>query len=486
MQEEAASGRSASQGYNVDLAREVLLEKDGIEVLATRDRLGAFLRVSAEAGPLLSNEELREVLKEARITTGLRPERVSAILAEGRFDSEQLVAWGRPPKRGEEGQLEFAVQSPTPAPAAGPDKSLERIDYRRQSSVISVKKGDLLVRRVPAVPGASGVNVHGQELLPPPVREARLPKGKNTEADPDGLHLYATIDGLVCQAHGVINVSPIMEVRGDVDFSVGSIDFKGSVNISGNVLVDFEVKAQDDITIAGVVEGATLIAGGNLTIARGVQGGGKAKLQAGGVFSANFIHNAAVAANTVAVAGPILHCRVRAEDTVVTTGSKGTIAGGKVSARYAIECTALGTELGVRTELEVGIAPQVREQLAGAQQEMRKLEAQMQKLAPALAQLRKAREELGDAFPEEHTRFLENAEHTRESLEAGLARLEEQRNALLAEDERHRRAEVVVRGEVYPGVQVRIYDATLAVQHAMKALRFVRDSDGQITARSLS
>ncbi|MBE7561187.1 DUF342 domain-containing protein [bacterium] len=476
--------RASSQTYNVDLAREVLLEKDGIQVSATRDRLGAFVRIEADAGPLVSLEDLLEALKEAGITTGVRPDKVKAALDPSRLGSEQLVAWGKQPRPGEDGRLEYVVGGEKVAtPADGED--LGRIDYRAQSQTISVKKGTLLVRRIPPTAGAEGVNVHGQTVAPPVSRDVKLPKGKNTEIDAEGLNLYAEIDGLVSQAGGLVSVSPVMDVRGDVDFSVGNIDFHGSVNIGGTVLVDFEVKAQDDITIGGVVEGARIMAGGNLKINRGVQGGGKARLQAGGCLSASFLNNAVAAAEDVVINGPILHSRVHANNSVTTTGGKGVIAGGKVSARFLIDCTALGTELGARTEVEVGQAPELREKINAVQQQMKKMEGQLARILPAFEQLRKAREELGENFPEEHRASLENAEHTVEVWQKQMAALEEQRSALLEEDEKHRRAEVLVRGEVYPGVTVRIYDAVLSVQNAIKFVRFCRDSEGAVTALPL-
>ncbi len=487
MNQDPTAVRAPSQTYNVDLTREVLLEREGVQILATRDRMGAFVKLDPELGPLLSTEEVLEVLKEAQIVGGLRPDRVQAIFTQNRFGTEQLVAWGKPPKLGEPGRLEYVLGVDKPAVAASVEaEKLQRVDYRAHGQTVSVKKGTLLVRRVPPVPGVPGNNVLGQPVNPPAVRDVKLPKGKNTEMDAEGIHLYAGIDGQVSQAGGLVHMAPVMEVRGDVDFSVGNVDFHGSINVGGNVLVDFDVKAQDNILIAGVVEGARVVAGGDIKIARGVQGAGKAKLSAGGSLAANFLNSADVTAHEVVINGPILHSQVHAEDKITTTGSNGTIAGGKATARFLIDCNALGTEMGVRTDVEVGIAPELREKLNHLHQEMRKVETQLARITPVIAQLTAAQEELGDAFPEEHAKSLAGAVHTEGVWRQQLARLEEQRHAIQEEDEKHRRAEILVRGEVFPGVHIKIYDAVLVVKNALKCLRFVRGNDGEITALPLS
>ena len=69
--------------------------------------------------------------------------------------------------------------------------------------------------------------------------------------------MYAAIDGLFTLTGGeTINVFPIYEVNGDVDYHTGNIDFVGTVVIRGNVLTGFRIRAAGDIRIVGGVEGA--------------------------------------------------------------------------------------------------------------------------------------------------------------------------------------------------------------------------------------
>ena len=68
--------------------------------------------------------------------------------------------------------------------------------------------------------------------------------GKNVVCNPEMTIMYAAIDGLFTLTGGeTINVFPIYEVNGDVDYHTGNIDFVGTVVIRGNVLTGFRIRA---------------------------------------------------------------------------------------------------------------------------------------------------------------------------------------------------------------------------------------------------
>ena len=76
-----------------------------------------------------------------------------------------------------------------------------------------------------------------------------------------------------------INVFPVYEVNGDVDYNTGNIDFVGTIVIRGNVRSGFKVKADGDIRIIGSVEGAELEAAGSIEISAGIIGQNKGLLK---------------------------------------------------------------------------------------------------------------------------------------------------------------------------------------------------------------
>ena len=72
--------------------------------------------------------------------------------------------------------------------------------------------------------------------------------------------LTCDISGHVILENDKIFVSNVLELV-NVDNSTGDIDYEGDVVVNGNVLAGFTVKATGDITVSGIVEGATVIAG---------------------------------------------------------------------------------------------------------------------------------------------------------------------------------------------------------------------------------
>ena len=62
--------------------------------------------------------------------------------------------------------------------------------------------------------------------------------------------MYSLKNGAVNYVGDSIAVYDVMEVKGDVDFNIGNIDFNGYVNIKGTIEENFSVKARDDIEIS--------------------------------------------------------------------------------------------------------------------------------------------------------------------------------------------------------------------------------------------
>src|SRR5690606_13235248 len=111
----------------------------------------------------------------------------------------------------------------------------------------NVKAGQMIAERVPPEPGVPGIDVTGEPIPPKEGKEVWIKPGKNVVLSPEKTALYAAIDGLVSQSEDErINVFPVYEVNGDVDYRVGNIDFVGTVVIRGNVLTGFRVRTAGD------------------------------------------------------------------------------------------------------------------------------------------------------------------------------------------------------------------------------------------------
>lgn len=145
----------------------------------------------------------------------------------------------------------------------------------------SVSVGGILAIKRPAVQGSPGVGVTGQEIPARTPQDVQIRIKEGAKLIHDGMVAIATrsgrpaLEGLNKQ---YISVRPIYVVEGNVDLSVGNIEFEGDIIILDSVLDGFTVKAGGSIQVYGDVLHAFLFANGNISINKKVI---SSKLQAG-------------------------------------------------------------------------------------------------------------------------------------------------------------------------------------------------------------
>jgi hypothetical protein len=187
--------------------------------------------------------------------------------------------------------------------------------------------------------------------------------GRNLVISEDGRKLISQVNGHVILENDKVVVSNVLELV-DIDNSTGDIEYNGDVTIKGNILAGFSVKAKGDVVVQGVVEGATVIAGGNITFNRGIQGMNKAVIKAGGNIVSKFIESVSLVESGGNIeSDSILHSRVVAKGFIKATGKKGLIIGGDVKATSFIEAKTIGNEMGTTTVVGVGVNPTMKKRM---------------------------------------------------------------------------------------------------------------------------
>ncbi|NDE75016.1 MAG: DUF342 domain-containing protein [Proteobacteria bacterium] len=154
-----------------------------------------------------------------------------------------------------------------------------------------------------------------------------------------------------------VSVLPLTSISGNVDFSTGNVRVEGDVSISGTITTDFVVEATGNITVLGAIEGATVIAGGSVTINGGFVGQERGTITAGGSVTARFMEHATVHAGGPVVVGfEIRQCTVISEASVSVGGGRGPgrITGGLVRAKHSVDAAEVGAENGVSTKVQAG------------------------------------------------------------------------------------------------------------------------------------
>jgi uncharacterized protein (DUF342 family) len=288
------------------------------------------------------------------------------------------AAKGDPPANGRDAAIEYKIDLNVLKPRAVGD----RVDMKELGSVINVIKGQEIAEKLPLVQGHEGMSIMGRRINAYAGKDKNLPGGRGTVLSDDRLHLFADFDGNVIIKDGKLSVNQVFEVKGDVDYGVGNIDFIGPVTVHGSVREGFEVSSGSDILVEGVVEGAALKSEGSTTIKIGIRGTGKACITAKGDVNVGYIDQARVRSNgNVAVAEAILHSDIGARGEIIAMGSKkGQIVGGVIQAGSEVLCEVLGSEMGTRTEVVVGELPELAEERRRGQENVRQFEDQLDKL----------------------------------------------------------------------------------------------------------
>lgn len=339
---------------NTDVNREVGTEqeqtkKPEIQLSVSSDGLEANVRVKlTEREQTVSFEEIMAFLKENGIVYGILESMIRDFCENRKFFIDCLCAKGLPPEDEQDGTIEYMFSKvPNHVPAEREDGT---VDYRNLGLVQNVKKGDVLCRLIPPEPGKDGIDVYGKPVSYRRGKLPHFPAGKNTVISEDGMTLTAGVDGCIEYKNATVNVNEVFTVRGDVDSSSGNIDFLGTVVVQGDVLEGFSVKAGGDINVRGMVEGAMLEAGGNITIACGMNGMSRGKLTAGGSITSQYIENATVECEGDVRADVIFNSIVKAGNSVLVHGRKGLLAGGKCQAGRSVTANVIGSG-GARTEV---------------------------------------------------------------------------------------------------------------------------------------
>ena len=465
---------SRQEIYLLMLNRETCKEvNESYSLLASEDRMSVIVRFypASENGESLKPQELIRDLTFKRITYGVRRNEIFDFLSHVRYCTDLQVAAGKAPRNGSDARIEYYFQTDKKArPTLKEDGS---VDFFHLNTINHCKKGDVLARLYPEDRGEAGSTVYGEKIPPREVKAGVLHYGRNISISEDKTVLTAETDGHVMLVEGSVFVSDVLEVE-NVDTSTGNLDYEGSVRINGNVCANFEVRARGDIEVTGIVEGAGLFAGGNIIIARGMNGMAKGELQAGGNIVAKFLENARVSAGGSVSTESILHSRVTAGTQIVVTGKRGFITGGKVCATSLIQVKTLGSPMGTDTVVEVGMDPLKKARLQELQKQVTESSRMIAQIQPVLAALSKKMAQGVKLRPDQLKGFQEMVQQEKQLKEI-VANNNEELTGLQSVLQESSGAKVEVSGEVYAGTKICISDVSLVVKESMRHCKFKKE-----------
>lgn len=455
-------------------------EKCMVSVSFDKMKASICLYPPSTNGRTCSQEDIVYALKCAKIEYGIDHEAIKTFLEQKEYGTPRVVAVGKPPREGKDAKIEYFFQTDRKMrPQLREDGTVNYFDL---DLVSHCKKGDLLAVLTPADLGEPGITVLGTPIRQKEVVRLVLKHGKNIELNEEKTELRSMVDGHVTLVDDTVFVSNVLEVE-NVDNSTGNIDYDGSVKINGNVCTNFSVRARGDIEVKGTVEGAYMESGGNIVLARGINGMGKGKLVAEGNIISKFLENCSVNAGGYIETETIVQSNVKSKTEVHVSGKKASITGGTVIATNLVSTKNLGTLMGTPTNIVVGVDPAINERSAQLKKELDEAQKNLDKVLPVLDSTKKKL--LGSSISQRDqmkymAQLIETARHLQQVVESRSQELEECKAQLTQAMD----SKVEVSGEMYPGVVVTISDVSLRIRDSIKFCR-LRKRDGEVKVESL-
>lgn len=422
----------------------------------------------------IRKEEILKVLSYQEIKYGILEDVVEAFIQNREYCKDYIFAKGVPLVEGKDAEIHYFFNlKPNAKPKLNPDGS---VDFHDLENINRVKAGDVLAKLEKEQCGTAGVNVYGVQIAPKMVKSTYLKYGKGVKLSEDQLSLISEMDGHVLLASDdKVVVSNTYLVEGNVDASTGDIRYDGNVNVKGHVCSGFTIIASGDVEVEGVVEGAKIIAQGQIILRRGIQGMGKGILQSQGAVIAKFIESASVLTNSSITTESILHSQVSAKEGIYVSGKKGLIVGGHVRSAVLIETQVAGSAMGGNTILEVGVDPIMQSRMETLEAEQRQLETNREKVQK-LIDVYKVKKKRGQLTVDKVVEFQKVLQEYSE-IEKRLAQIEPELDRMYECMDGVKDARVKVWKDIHPGVKLVIDDEVFYVMSTEHRCQFYLGSD---------
>lgn len=249
-----------------------------IEIRVSDDKLAGYLKVIQKAGhqfePKLiesnpkeymvvaekitdikpSKVELDDIynkLAELKISYGLKHNNIQKALKEP--NQEVLIAEGKEVVASKDSEINYLFNDRQEAV----DDSKDKVDYFTINQVYSVQRGELIATKEPKMLGEAGYTIFNEKI------EVKPPKDIEWLIDEESVEIIndkaiALKEGRPTIDKGKLSVLEIFEVSGDVDMSVGNIDFHGDVIVGRDVCDNFKIRATGKIIVGNNVSNAYL------------------------------------------------------------------------------------------------------------------------------------------------------------------------------------------------------------------------------------
>lgn len=355
-----------------------------------------------------------------------------------------------------------------------------KVDFREKKTLIEVAAGQDLARWHPPKAPQNGVDLFGENVVPPvPPGNAPI-AGPGVEVPGNDPSLYRALRPGFLRIHaGTVEVGEHYVVDGDVDYSSGNITYLHSVRVTGDVRNGFHLKVGGDLRIDGIVEDSFILCSGDLIVGTGCVGTGKGLINIKGSANIGFVTNQAVKSRVdILIERDSMNANLYGAKMVQVLGH---VVGGQVMAGELVHVGSIGNDSGTRTEIELGKDYFLHETLATIQAKIEELIGAVTRISLNLNRLREKHGTDGlTGF--ENAQLLE-MRMVRDGIEEKMPLLQEKKSQVeerIRQEYFQENLKIKVEKKIHPGTVIKVCGEILTFNETLSGPKTIAFSDGRL------
>ncbi len=434
-------------------------------------------------GAEIQEDSLKKALASARIISCIDDKLIAAIIGKKKYMQIFEIARGEEVVNGKDGYIIDKFSRKNEINIREDEHG--NINYKELNNIKSVHKGDVITEVYYPVEGKNGKSVDGRIINAKKGVQPKIPRGKNTSLTEDGSLLCADKDGELVFKDGVFFINELLTIQNDVDNASGNINFSGDILIKGDVREGFSVKAEGNITIEGTCEGAFIEAGGDITIQRGMTGGGKGTIKTDSNLKCVFLENCSVNAKGRVEVDQVMYSEISTSDAIIVSGKKGSVTGGKLIAGKSITAEIIGAANNpyLKTDIVLGATPELIKKHATVGYNLKEVSDKLFKVNQDINYI----EENINRMPPERVAKLDQLKIQQKFVKMQKGNLEESLAKLSAELEETKKSCSLECKVLNPTINFHVGESTYTLNRALKDCKLgFSDDKVVISSPSLS
>lgn len=441
----------------------------------SEDQLKGYVQFLVPTKANLTAGDIMDMLNSEGVKYGVDQAAIERVVLaykenpQANINKNFMVVKGLPMQPGKDGYVEFYINEQPPVSIDENGKA----DFRNIEKFKTVEKGKILAKVFPMIKGKNGIDIFGESIKAPEVKDANIRAGENVTFDPRTGNMIANITGIYHKIRNTISVSETLLVSGNVGLESGNLSYTGVIKIAGNIEHGAEVTASGDIFVGGLIESGKIRSQGTLNVRGGINTKHEDCLNIKNGINSTYIENSNIESEgDIVVISSVVGSNILTSGNLRTVKEGSKIAGGEITVLESIYADNIGTPSETPTTINIGINPYVEKDykklIELAQEQEETLKASVEKISQIKDYIQRMRGNISNdkklAFKAEFDAYKE----TDAALKESKVKIEQLKKIRFCEKD----AIISVKQTIYPGVTIRYYGFAEKIESEYKHCTF--------------